>query len=69
MNTILRECVDRYVLAFLDDILIYSLSREEHEQHIRVVLNRLRENNFLGCLKKCNFFQTEVEYLGFDVGV
>ena len=68
MNTILREGLDRFVLVFLDDILIYSRTREEHEQHIRAVLNRLPQNKFFGRLKKCDFFQTEVEYLGFDVG-
>ena len=48
--------------------MIYNRSREEHEQHIHAVLGRIRQNKFLGSLKKCDFFQTEVEYLGFDVG-
>ena len=64
----LREGLDRFVLAFLDDILIYSRSSEEHEQHICAVLNRLRQNKFFGRLKKCNSVQNEVECLGFDVG-
>ena len=48
---ILRDGLDCFVLVFLDDILIYNRSREEHEQHIRVVLNRLRQNKFFGRLK------------------
>ena len=68
MNTILRDGLDRFVLVFLDDILIFSRTKEEHEKHIRAVLNRLREEKFFGRLKKCDFYKTEVEYLGFDVG-
>ena len=68
MTTILRDGLDRFVLVFLDDILIYSRTIEEHEQHIRAVLDRLRAEKFFGRIKKCDFYQTEVEYLGFDVG-
>ena len=68
MNIILREGLDKFVLVFLDDILIYSKTLEEHLEHIRAVLGRLREEKFFGRLHKCNFFCTEVEYLGFDVG-
>ena len=68
MNTILREGMDKYVLVFLDDILIYSRTLEEHIQHIRAVLGRLRSEKMYGRLFKCDFFRTEVEYLGFDVG-
>ena len=68
MNTVLREGLDQYVLVFLDDILIYSRTREEHLRHIREVLSRLRSEKLFGRLKKCDFFRTEVEYLGFDMG-
>ena len=68
MNTILRDGLDKFVLVFLDDILIFSRTKEEHEQHIRTILERLRTEKFFGRLKKCDFFKTEVEYLGFDVG-
>ena len=48
MNTILRDGLDRFVLVFLDDILIFNRTREEHEQHIRAVLDRLRsEKSFV----------------------
>ena len=68
MNTILRDGLDKFVLVFLDDILIFSRTKEEHEKHIRQILDRLRAEKFFGRLKKCDFFKTEVEYLGFDVG-
>ena len=68
MNTMLREGLDKFVLVFLDDILIYSRTLEEHIHHIRAVLERLRSEKFYGRLFKCDFFRTEVEYLGFDVG-
>ena len=68
MNTILRDGLDKFVLVFLDDILIFSRTKEEHERHIRTILERLRTEKFFGRLKKCDFFKTEVEYLGFDVG-
>ena len=68
MNTILRDGLDKFVLVFLDDILVYSRMREEHIQHLCSILSRLRSEKFYGRLAKCDFFRTEVEYLGFDVG-
>ena len=68
MNHLLREGLDKFVLVFLDDILIFSRTKEEHLQHIKAVLHRLRSEKFFGRLHKCEFFRTEVEYLGFDVG-
>ena len=68
INTILRYGLDRFVLVFVDNILIYSRTKEEHEKHIWAVLDRLKPEKFFGCVKKCDFYQTEVEYLGFDMG-
>ena len=68
MNHLLREGLDSFVLVFLDDILIYSRTKEEHLRHIQAVLNRLKAEKFFGRIEKCDFFRTEVEYLGFDVG-
>ena len=69
MNTLLRDGIDRFVLVFLDDVLIYSHTIEEYEQQIWSVVCRLRSEKFFGRIKKCDFYQTEVEYLGFDVGL
>ena len=69
MNHLLREDLDSFILVFLDDILIYSYTKEEHMRHIKAVLNWLKTEKFFGRIEKCDFFYTEVEYLGFDVGV
>ena len=57
-----------FVLCFLDDILIFSRTREEHLQHIRRVLQRLREKKLYGKLSKCEFMRSEVGFLGHRIG-
>jgi hypothetical protein len=72
MNGVFRKYLDRFVQVFLDDILIYSKNKREHEEHLRVVLSCLRENKLYGKLSKCSFFQKEIHYLGhiiFDEGI
>lgn len=64
MNGVFKTYLDRFVLVFLDDILIYCRSVEEHEDHVRQVLQCLRENHLYASLVKCEFFQIEVRYLG-----
>jgi hypothetical protein len=64
MNRMLHEFLDDFVVVFLDDILIYSKIEAEHEQHLRLVLGALRENQFYGKLKKCAFWLSEVAFLG-----
>jgi hypothetical protein len=68
MNDILRPYIDLFCQVYLDDILIYSRTRKEHEQHIRLILQVLRENQLYAKPSKCKFFQTEVTYLGFILG-
>jgi hypothetical protein len=64
MNRMLHEFLDDFVVVFLDDILIYSKTEEEHERHLRIVLSALRKNQFYGKLKKCAFWLSEVAFLG-----
>jgi hypothetical protein len=64
MNELFKDMIDDFVVIYLDDILIYSKNREEHIQHVRKVLQRLRENNLFCRPKKCFFFKKEIEYLG-----
>ena len=52
------------MLVFLDDILVYSKTMEEHDQHLRLVLQILRENQLFGKLSKCEFYSPIVHYLG-----
>jgi hypothetical protein len=56
MNGIFREYLDKFVIVFLDDIIIYFMSWEEHEQHFRMVLQVLRENQLYSKLRKCSFY-------------
>jgi hypothetical protein len=56
MNGVFEKYLDRFVLVFLDDILIYSKNEREHEEHLRIVLSFLRENKLYGKLSKCSFF-------------
>ena len=64
MNRIFRPYLDQFVVVFIDNILIYSQSRDEHVEHLRVVLGILRENKLYGKLSKCEFWLDEVQFLG-----
>jgi hypothetical protein len=64
MNKMLHEFLDNFVVVFLDDILIYPKTEEEHERHLRLVLDALRKNQLYGKLKKCAFWLSEVAFLG-----
>ena len=68
MNTLFRDLLDISVLCFLDDILVYSKTEEEHIQHLREVLTRLRKSELYGKLSKCSFLQSEVSFLGHRIG-
>jgi hypothetical protein len=56
MNNVLSKFLDKFVLVFIDDILIYSKNREEHEEHLRLVLQVLREHQLYAKFNKCDFF-------------
>jgi hypothetical protein len=64
MNRVFRELVDRCVVVFIDDILIYSKTREEHEEHLRMVLDILRKQQLYAKFKKCEFWLDNVTFLG-----
>ena len=63
-----RDMLNKFVLVFLDDILVYSRTLEEHERHLRAVLQRLADQKLYGKLSKCQFARQEVEFLGHFVG-
>ena len=65
MNKVLNEFLDDFVMVYLDDILIYSKTKTDHEAHVRKVLQRLREEELIANIRKCEFFKTELEFLGF----
>ena len=64
MNGVFCTFQDKFVVIFLDDILIYSHDEKEHEEHLRQVLQKLRENQLYGNLSKCAFYRPEIHYLG-----
>jgi len=64
MNRIFWPFLDKFVVVFIDDILIYSKTREEHAEHLRLVLSVLREKQLYAKLSKCEFWMDEVQFLG-----
>lgn len=55
MNRVFQPFLDRFVIIFIDDILVYSKTMKEHEEHLRVVLQTLREMKHYAKFKKCEF--------------
>ena len=65
MNKVLEGLVDRICVVYLDDILVYSESQEEHRKHLRMILERLMYYGLIVNVKKSKFYQLKVKYLGF----
>jgi hypothetical protein len=63
MNTVFMEYLDKFVLVFIDDKLIFSNTEEEHEKHLRLVLGKNRSNQLYTKFSKCEFWLTEVTFL------
>ena len=64
MNNVLYKYLDKFIVVFIDDNLIYSKSKEEHEDHLKIVLQELREHQLYAKFSKCDFFKDEIQYLG-----
>ena len=64
MQDIFREYLDDFVISYLDDLLIYSKSLDDHERHVRLVLDKLRENKLYAKQSKCEFYKREVSFVG-----
>jgi len=64
MNRIFRPFLDKFVVVFINDILIYSQTHEEHVEHLRTILSILREKQLYAKLSKCEFWMTSVQFLG-----
>src|SRR6187455_566398 len=67
MNKVFMEYLDQFVVVFIDDILIYSPNEETHEDHLRLVLQKLRDNQLYAKFSKCDFWLKEVAFLGHNV--
>ncbi|KAI3797484.1 hypothetical protein L1987_32741 [Smallanthus sonchifolius] len=64
MNRMCKPYLDKFVIVFIDDILIYSKTEEEHEQHLRLILDLLRTEQLYAKFSKCEFWLKEVQFLG-----
>jgi hypothetical protein len=64
MNKVFMEYLDKFVVVFFNDILLYSRSEEEHEEHLRLVLQKLRDQRLCAKLCKCEFWLKQVAFLG-----
>jgi hypothetical protein len=67
MNKVFMEYLDKFVVVFIDDILIFSKNEEEHDKHLCLVLQKLRENQLYAKLNKCEFWLKEVSFLGYII--
>ena len=67
MNRVFRPYLDRFVIVFIDDILVYLGSREKHDEHLRIVLETLREHQLYAKLSKCQFWLDRVALLGHTI--
>ena len=64
MNRVFLECLDTFVIAFIDDKFIYSKTKEDHEQHLRLTLQVLRQHQLYAKFSKCEFWLRSVTILG-----
>ena len=67
VNDVLRDMINRFVFVYLDDILIFSRSPEEHKEHVRRVLQRLLENRLFVKVEKCKFSCMKTSFLGYII--
>ena len=63
MNRVFREYLDKFVIVFIDDILVYSKDEEEHREHLSIVLQTLRDHQLFAKFSKCDFWRRELKFL------
>jgi hypothetical protein len=67
MNSVFMTELDKFVVVFIDDILIYSKNEVEYAEHLRIVLQRLREHKLYAKFSKCEFWLDSVKFLGHTI--
>jgi hypothetical protein len=67
MNEVLKEFIGKFFIVYLDDILVFNKTREEHIRHLNLVMKKLHNEKLLINLKKCFFMKEELIYLGFVI--
>jgi hypothetical protein len=65
MNSVSMLELDKFMIVFIDDILVYSETKEDHAEHLRIVLNRLRDHKLYAKFSKCEFWLKKVSFLGY----
>jgi len=68
MNQIFHDCIDDFLVVYIDDLLIFSKDRESHLTHLEIVLKRLKEHELYVSPKKCEFLNEETDFLGLVIG-
>ena len=69
MNRVFRPYLGYFFMVFIDDISVYSKTRDEHETYLRIVLQTLRDHQLFAKKEKCNFWMTGVKFLGHVVSL
>ena len=64
MNRVFHDYLDKFIIVFIDDILVYSKTREDHETHLRLALERLQSKKLYAKFSKCEFWLDRVMFLG-----
>jgi hypothetical protein len=64
INLVFMSELEKFIVIFIDDILIYSKNKEEHAEHLRIMLTRLREHQLYAKFSKCAFWLEEIQFLG-----
>ena len=64
MNNVMHKYLDKFVVVFIDNILIYSKSEEEHKEHLKIFLQESRDHQLFAKFSKCDFFKDKIQYLG-----
>jgi hypothetical protein len=64
MNKVFMDYLDKFFVVFIDDILVYSRSEEEHKEHLHLALQKLQEHRLYAKLSKCKFWMKQVAFLG-----
>jgi hypothetical protein len=69
MTSLFMSVLNKFVVVFIDDILVYSKNEEEHEKHLRIILQQLQEHQLYTKFSKCTFWLKEVSFLGHVISV
>ena len=67
MNSVFMSELDKFIVVFINDISIYSKTEEEHVQHFRIILQRLRDHQLYAKFSKCEFWLNNVKFLGHNI--